>query len=251
MKRTRQHRILCGFTLMETLLAIALVSLLVSIFLTVFVPSRGLIQQALTKQESDRLVSVLNAEINTIRPNERAQGGSTQAAASPDQYNTTFDKGFYWLLKSTNPDKSIVIFSYRADTTQPMNADGTYPAIPPNTAKPGKDSIITTIACPMDSHIHRKNIPHAVGPVFLVKLTQIEQHNNGTFELSGSPGSIINAGTPEKYFSSENSSWQWGGAIFCRADFYLMYPPNPARYKNRSWSRVGRPIFSANFSFRR
>lgn len=237
-----------GFTLMETLLALALVGVLVSIFLTVFVPARGLIQQAITKQESDRLVSILRAEINTIRANERTVNAHDSA---PGQYNTAFDKGFYWLLSSARPDTSIVIFSYRADTSQPMNADGTYPAIPANRSKPGRDTIVTSIACPMNSPIHKKDIAHAVGPVFVVKLTQIEQTSNGEYKLAEAPGLIRNASTPEKYYSQEGAEWEWGGVIFCRADFYLMTPPNPARYKNRPWSRVGKPIFSANLSFRR
>lgn len=248
MKDTKQRPLFCGFTLMETLLAIGLVSMLISIFLTILVPSRSLIQQALTKQESDRLVSVLRAEINTIRPHERSMDAQQSA---PGQYNTPFDKGFYWVLSSFRPETSIVIFSYRADTSKPLNNDGTYPAIPANKAKPGKDSIITTIACPMNSPIHKKDIQYAVGPVFLVKLTQIEQLNAGEFKLATSPGVISNSGSPEKFYSQENTQWQWGGAIFCRADFYMMTPPNPARYKGRPWSRVGRPVFSANISFRR
>ncbi len=42
-----------------------------------------------------------------------------------------------------------------------------------------------------------------------------------------------------------------GGVIFYRADFYHMSPPDPARYRNRSWAKLGRPLFSANLSFRR
>lgn len=248
MTHTQQRRFFGGFTLMETLLAIALVSLLVSIFLTVFVPSRGLIQQAITRQESDRLVSVLNAELSTVRNNERSSGSQ---ASSPGQYRTAFDKAFYWLLKSHSPDKSIVIFSYRADTSKPLNDDGSYQVASASATRPGGSSIITTIACPMDSKIHKKTIPHAVGPVFLVKLTQIEHTSDGGFKLANSPGTIANGSTPETYFSSAAEQMQWGGALFCRADFYLMYPPNPARYKNRPWSRVGRPVFSTNLSFLR
>ena len=248
MKHVKQQSIFNGFTLMETLLAVALVGMLVSIFLTVFVPARGLIQQALTKQESDRLVSILRAELNTVRAHEQSLN---QQESSPGQYNTPFDKGFYWLLASAKPETSIVVFSYRADTSQTKNPDGTYPAIPATKSKPGRDTIVTSIACPMNSPIHKKDIAHAVGPVFLVKLTQIEEGNTGEYKLATTPGVIVNASSPNKYYSQEGASWQWGGAIYCRADFYLMTPPNPARYKNRPWSRVGRPVFSANFSFRR
>ena len=236
-----------AFTLMETLLAVAIIGVVLSIVLSVFVPARGLMHKALTKQEADRIVSILRAEINTIRPNEQALSVETSA---PGSYATAFDKGFYWIRASLKPETSIVIFSYRADTSKPRRADGTYPSIPATRSKPGADTQLTTIACPMNSSIHKDDIKNAIGNLFLVKLTQIEETNSSNFKLAKTPGTISGAESPAKYYSRDNADWAWGGAIYCRADFYLM-TPNPARYKNRPWSRVGKPIFSANFSFRR
>lgn len=237
-----------GFTLMETLLAVALIGMLISIFLTVFVPARGMVQKALTKQESDRVISILRAELNTVRESERSKDNK---ASSPGSYTCPFDKGFYWILASTKPSTSVVVFSYRADTKASVRADGSYPPIPITESRPGGDTQLVSMACTMDNPIHKKDIMHAVGPVFLVKLTQIEPDHTGVYRLAKAPGIISKASSPQKYFSSEDSSNPWGGAIFFRADFYLMVPPNPARYKNRPWSRVGRPIFSTNMSIRR
>lgn len=250
MKNIKLHisRIRHGFTLMETLLAVALVGVLLSIFLTVFVPARGMIQNALTKQESDRLVSILRAELSTVRANERATNGKDSA---PGQYASSFDKGFYWLLSCNKPSTAIVIFSYRADTSSSPRADGTFPPIPATKSKPGSDTQLVTVACPMDSNLHRNDIKHSVGPVFLVKLTHLEPQSNGTYKLASSPGIINSASAPSKFYSPEDSDLKWGGALFCRADFYLMTPPNPDRYKGRPWSRVGRPVFSSNISIRR
>ncbi len=247
MNKTHQHSV-GGFTLMETLLAVALIGMLISIFLTVFVPARGMVQKALTKQESDRVVSILRAELNTVRESERAQGNKSSATG---KYTCAFDKGFYWIQASTKPSTSVVVFSYRADTTATQREDGTFPPIPVMKSRPGKDTQLVSIACPMNDPIHRKDIANAVGPVFLVKFTQIEPDNTGKYKLSKSPGIISKASTPQRYFSSESDQNPWGGAIFFRADFYLMVPPNPDRYKNRPWSRVGRPIFSTNMSIRR
>lgn len=238
-----------GFTLMETLLAVALVGTLVSIFLTVFVPARGLVQQALTKQEAERITGILRAEMGTIRPNERA--GANARASSDGKYLTPFDKGFYWLLKSKRPSTSIVIFSYRANLTKGARVDGTYPALPANKAVPGKNSQLVSIACPMDDRLHKNDIKDAVGPVFVVKMTQLVRKGmKGGYGLAGSPGTITEAGSPEDYYSKDEKN-PWGGTIFYRADFYHMSPPNPARYKDRSWKRMGRPLFSANMSFHR
>ncbi len=239
-----------GFTLMETLLAVALVGVLVSIFLTVFVPARGMVQQALTKQEAERITGILRAEMGTIRPHERASVNSK--TSSDGKYLTPFDKGFYWLMKSKSPSTAIVIFSYRADTSKPVQADGTFPAIKAARAVPGQNSQLVTIACPMNDGLHKNDIKEAVGPVFVVKMSQLVDKNNGTFELSTAPGTIAQAGKPEDYYSSgDGKGPSYGGAVFYRADFYLMSPPNPARYRGRNWKRMGRPLFSANMSFHR
>ncbi|MBQ9834758.1 MAG: hypothetical protein IJO34_00385 [Akkermansia sp.] len=248
MKKNLMKGRLGGFTLMETLLAVALVGLLVSIFLTVFVPARGMVQQALTKQESERITGILRAELATLHPHEQANAGDKRSSAN--KYLSTFDKGFYWLLKSKRPSSSIVIFSYRADTAKPPRQDGSYPPVPANRAVPGKNSQLVTVACPMNDPIHKNDIKDAVGPVFIAKMTQLLPAKNGEYELAGQPGVIKGASSPENYFSErENDSW--GGAIFYRADFYLMSPPNPARYRSRSWAKMGRPLFSSNLSFRR
>lgn len=237
-----------GFTLMETLLAVALVGVLVSIFLTVFVPARGLVQKALTRQEAERITGILRAEMGTIRPHERADSKANRS--SEGQYLTPFDKGFHWILKSKRPSTSIVVFSYRANLTGQMRADGTYPSVPASKAIPGKNSQLISLACPMNDRFHKNDIKDAVGPVFVVKMTQLELKKNGEYEASKTPGVISGASNPEDYYS-RNEDNLWGGTVFYRADFYHMSPPNPARYKDRDWKRMGTPLFSANMSFHR
>ncbi len=242
-------RRLRGFTLMETLLAVALVGTLVSIFLTVFLPARGMVRQALTRQESERITGILRAEMGTLRADETAS--ASQKHSSIGKYLSAFDKSFYWMLRSKNPSSSVVIFSYRADTSRPPRADGTFPAVPAAKSVPGVNSQLVTIACPMDDPIHRKDLRDAVGPVFLVRMSQLIPENNGEFRLAKQPGTIAGAGSPENYVSSEGERDAWGGVVFFRADFFLMSPPDPERYRGKAWSKLGRPLFSANLSFRR
>lgn len=237
-----------GFTLMETLLAIALVGVLLSVFLTVFVPARGMVRQALTRQESERITGVLRAEISTIRPDEQLNGSGS---SSPDKFRTPFDKGFYWLLRSKQPSTAIVVFTYRADTSKSPRADGTYPAIPAAKSVPGKNTQLISMACPLNDPLHKDDIKDAVGSVFLVRMTQLEEKSGGEYKPAGSPGNISGASTPEQYVSAPDNKNAWGGVVFYRADFFLMSPPNPARYKGKSWKSLGRPMFSANLSFHR
>ncbi len=238
-----------GFTLMETLLAIGVVGVLLSIFLTIFVPARGMVRQALNRQEAERIASILRSEMSIIRPDEQA--GAEATTSSDGQFLSPFDKGFFWLLKSRTPTNAIVVYSYRADTTKPARADGTYPPVPASRNVPGQGNQLVSIACPMNDPLHKDNIKDAVGPVFLVKMTQIVETGGGKYELSGNPGSINGANSPDKYVSSVEDKNPWGAVIMYRADFYLMSPPNPARYKGKSWKRLGRPMFSVNLSFRR
>lgn len=249
MKRNSILKRFRGFTLMETLLAIALVGVMLSIFLTVFVPARGLVRRALTRQESERITGVLRAEMNTLRADELAEKGAT--TSSENKYLTTFDKGFHWLRKCARPSSAIVVFSYRADLSKSARPDGTYPAVAAGRSVPGQDVQLMTIACPMDDPVHRDDIRDAVGPVFLVKMTQLQLKGEGEYRMVNAPGVISGATSPEKYVSSPGKADAWGGAVFCRADFYHMSPPNPSRYKGKSWEKLGAPLFSANLSFHR
>ena len=103
----------------------------------------------------------------------------------------------------------------------------------------------------MDDPVHRDDIRDAVGPVFLVKLTQLEHKSDGEYRLVNAPGVVAQAASPEQYVSQAGQRDAWGGVLFCRAEFYHMSPPNPARYKGKTWKKLGRPLFSANLSFRR
>ena len=245
----KKMKFLRGFTLMETLLAIALVGVLLSIFLTVFVPARGLVRQALTRQESERITGILRSELSFLREDEIADSGAK--SSSENKYLSTFDKGFHWIRKTSRPSSAIVIFSYRADLSKPARKDGSFPAVPAGKSVPGKNMQLVTIACPMDDPVHRDDIRDAVGPVFLVKMTQLEPKANGEYRMANAPGVISAASSPENYVSKPGDREAWGGGIFCRAEFYHMSPPNPARYKGKSWNKLGRPLFSANLSVHR
>lgn len=249
MTKTSFLKRLRGFTLMETLLAIALVGTLLSIFLTVFVPARGMVQQALTRQEAERITGILRAEMSFLRADEEAP--SSANASSINSYLSPFDKAFFWLRGSAKPSTSVVIFSYRADLSKTPRADGSFPAIPAAKSVPGKNSQLVSIACPMDDKIHKDDIKDAVGPVFIVRMTQLEQKKNGEFKPVAAPGTVSNASSPEQFCSKPGADEAWGGVVFYRADFFLMSPPNPARYKGKTWKQLGRPLFSANLSFHR
>ena len=238
-----------GFTIIETLIAIGVIGVLLSIFLTLFVPAKSMVRAALTRQESEKLTSVLRAELDTLRPHETA---SANAKRSTDkEYISAFDKAFYWFSKSRKPSSALVIFSYRADTSKPLRKNGSYPALRGNRNIPSNNGQIMTVACSMDDGSFKNEIRNSIGPVFIVKMTQLVPQNNGDFKLSNKPGFIEQARTPGEFASAENAALPWGAIVYYRAEFYQMSPPDPARYSTRKWEGMGKPLFSANMSFRR
>lgn len=250
MKTYHSRLVTKGFTLMETLLAIALVSVLVSMFITVFLPARVAVLDALSKQDAERVTSILRTEMSTLKPNEIAPASASKSGKG--QYLNAFDKAFTWLQQSTKPSRAIVIFSYRADTSAPPRADGSYPSIPLGKSAPNFNSQLVSVACPMDDPIHKDDIRDAVGSVFIVRMTQlIPDPMTGGYRKAGQSGVIQEASDPSSYVSKENDKDAWGGAVFYRADFYQMRPVNPARYRRSTWDKLGEPSFSANLSFRR
>lgn len=234
---------------METILAIGLIAMLLGIFLTLFLPAKDMIRAAIAREESDRIISVLNAEMITLRPNEQA--GASATKSSDKKFISGFDKGFNWFKRTASPSTTIVIFTYRADLSKAPRTDGSYPAVKVGKDLPAGSTALISMACPISDAMHRDDMLYAVGPVFMVRMTQLIEQNNGTFKLAPKPGIIKEAQTPESYISNKDSKEAWGSVIFFKADFYIMSPPNPLRYKKMSWDKMARPIFTTNMSLRR
>lgn len=238
-----------GFTIMETLLAIGIIAMLLGIFLTLFLPAKDMIRAALAREESERITSVLRSEMTTMRQNEIPSASSTKS--TDKKFISGFDKAFNWIQRSTRPGTTIVIFSYRADLSKPTRVDGSFPAVKVGRNTPAGSTALISMACPIDEALHREDIMHAVGSVFLVRMTQLVEQKDGSFKLAKSPGRIEAAKTADSFVSGSNEDIAWGGVLFFQADFYLMSPPDPARYKKMSWAKMPRPIFSTNMSVRR
>ena len=242
MKYLTNKRRCAGFTLMETLLALALVSTLVSIFLVVFVPARGMVQSALAKQDTDRLVGVLRGEFKTIRNDERTTGKS-----SSSKYASAFDKAFYWIKKTSQPDTAILIYSYREDLSQKPRKDGTRKPIPAYESIPGETSNLITIACPVDDPIHVDELRDAVGPIYLVRMT-MQEFKGEKWERVSKPGDISGAGAPAEYLAQCAKNPIGGAALLFVADFYLLQSTDAQLLQGKKWADLGKPIFSANMS---
>lgn len=242
-----------GFTLMETVVAVGIVGILLAIFIAMFIPAKQMVRAALTRQESERIENALRTELAILHPHEQAIAGTSKSTFG--NYVNAFDKAYYWMQKTKSPSTAIVLYTYRADLKRKQRADGTYPPVSGDKSVPGKDSVVTTTACLLNDPLRKNDFRYAVGPVFLVRMTQLLPQQNGTFKLSREPGAISSPKghkieSPDRYYSDQPEN-PWGANVMYRADFYLMNPPNADRFKKRTWAQLGQPVFSRNLSFRR
>ena len=262
--RDKTNRRCGGFTLTETLIALGVVGILLALFLTVFVPARSMVRDALICQEADRVASTLKAELTTLRAGESAPPDAKTSTIG--QYISSFDKAFLLMSCSRTPNTALIIFSYRADTdAQASSRGGYYPAMQSNSKKKkggkkvsGADTFrlgqMVTVVCPLnklDSRL-KEALRYSQGPVFMVRMSELRENADGSYSVSNSPGTIARANKPEKFVSSEKEDKNaWGGVLMTRADFFVLPTPDPARYKHKTWKQMGRPTFSVNMSFHR
>lgn len=257
-----------GFTLAETVLALAVVGLLMTTFMAVFLPSRKSIQGSLALQEADRVTSSLTTELSILRPNER------------QKYKTAFEKAFDWMQKTDIASRSILIYNYRGDLSRPERSDGSFQPYSGKQAVPGSNTMMTTavILAEKDRMRFEEDIKAIVGPVFVVRMTQFvwdrrsdkrttaaggQQRygeTGGKYVLADAPGTISNPyspgqriATPQSFIYDYKSGTEtpWGAEVLYMAEFFQLPVAQPNALKNVTYDKMKRPAFTRNLSFRR
>lgn len=230
-----------GFTLMETVIAILVLAVLLTGFLTVFTPAAQGIRRSISSQQADRLNATLQKDMSTLRIGE--------AVDDPD-INTGFDKAFTWIQEGIEPDKAIFVYQYRGDKALSPRADGTMQPMGRIDGKPGIDYMTQTAARRIDDPLLLDDIRAIVGPLFYVKPTQLVYENNEL--VLGIPGQISNpdggaiADTPNAY---TDAVLTFSAAFFISpsvSDAYLSGPAFTKKFESPS-----KPIFIRNLAVRR
>ena len=210
---------------METLLAIAVVAVLLTTFLAVFGPATNTIRRAISIQDADRLSSALEKEMTTL---ERKR--------NRNQYDTAFDKAFQWISDSGSARflSGSLQLSRRHFTTSPtensnltLRADG----------EPGKDYLDAISSAPYQrQHRPWKNLMEAVeGKVFVVSMRQLVRDSaTGGLVPAEAGAPIVSA---EGVSASDADSFE-DAVIAYQADFYLL-PANSYTYLTGPLSNGG------------
>lgn len=170
-----------GFTLMETVIAILVLAVLLTGFLTVFTPAAQGIRRSISTQQADRLNATLQKDMATLREGETIQG-----ITNP----TGFDKAYTWIKEGNNPAKAIFVYQYRGNKNQPARTDGTLQPMGRIDGKPGIDYVVQTAARRADDTLLFQDLGALVGPLFYVVPTQLVHDTNEL--VLGTIGTIEN-----------------------------------------------------------
>ncbi len=240
--KPNSQRLRGGFTLLETVIAIGVFSVLLTGFIIVFTPAIDGIRKSINSQDADRLVSALETELVTLRP-----GGS-----GGTRFSTGFDKSFDWIKKSNTAADALVAYQYRGklDTLRP---DDNTPAPEPSVQGKilGKDYIIVpTVRRKSDSKF-TEDLAAIEGSVYLVKCTQMVFEATGM--KLGAEGVIRDpkpGGTPVV-----NPNDYPDAVIAFSAEFHMLPAKDPTYFTgnafNNKFTNANNPVFTRNLAVRR
>lgn len=240
-----------GFTLVETVIAMGIITIMITAFLAAFGPAVQGIRKSISAKEANRLASSLEAELSVLRADE---GGDTVVGDGDSDYTTPFEKAFTWIEDSggSDKDKMILIYQYRGDPSS-VREDGTLEPVTNPSADdlPGEDYVIQSVVRRLeDDEVQEELQPRIVeGRVFYVRMTQLVFNNNGELELSDQPGTIRGQRPPNTATDYANYP---DAAIAMQAQFYVMqsslYPYVANTFDIDS---PGKPVFTRNMAVRR
>jgi len=215
-----------GFSLVEVVIAIGIVAVLLTTFLTVFAPAQRNIQRSLSVQDATRLRSTLENEMSILRVGEDAD------------YISSFDKAFRWVIDSDDRPSSILVYQYYANPdarSLDLNPDETPKVY--NTASndgvPGRDFITYSVAREIDDPLVEKELEPGVvaGPVYVVRMAQLVVSEESNSLEVGRFGSIIDS-TGKQVTNSEDFV---DGTLVFQAEFFRLRSNLSSYVQGTSW----------------
>ena len=241
-----------GFSLVEVVIAIAIVTVLLTTFMAVFGPAQKSVSRALGVAEANRLVATLENEMGILREGEKSQydvAGSSSA----------FEKAFQWVRDSASPTSAVVVFQYQAQPKS-SNTDGTLRAavlsdVNNDQKQPGVDYITQTVARRLDkadSSTLKAELSRGIvtGKVYAVRMTQlVRNQTSGALELSSNTAEIVN----DDGSTAADSEAYEEGVITLQVEFFALNNNLHKYVTGKSWDfeRLGKPVATQNIAVRR
>lgn len=230
-----------GFTLLETVIAIGVLTVLLTGFMYVFAPAAAGIRKAINVQEADRLTTTLEKEMATLRIGEES-----------NDIKTGFDKAFNWIKDSQNANEALFIYRYRSSMDS-FRTDGTGDPVTNVQGKlPGQDYVVQTMVRRRSDSEFEKDVAAVEGSVYLVKCTQLVF--DGSELTLGDKGEIRDP-KPDGAAGGAGPDEYPEAVIAFSAEFFSL-PSKAVTYFSGSaftqkFNEVTRPVFSRNLAVRR
>ena len=230
-----------GFTLVETVIAMGIITIMITAFLAAFGPAVQGIRKSISSKEANRLASSLEVELSVLRPDEAGTGVG--------QFSTAFEKAFNWIQESGGSDRDsmVLIYQYRGNPSD-IREDGTLEPIIPNADDiPGEDFVIQSVVRRFgDDEVEEELQPRIVeGRVFFVRMSQLIFTENGELTLTDQPGTIRGHNPPNNEVISFEAYPD--AVIAVQAEFFVMQSSLFAFVSNTfDPENPGRPVFTRN-----
>ncbi len=229
-----------GFTLLETVIAIGVLSVLLTGFMIVFAPAAAGIRKSINVQEADRLASTLEQELVTFREGQSVSGTG----------KTGFAKAYEWIEKSNNESDALLIYQYRGSLSS-IRPDGTpEPVATIKDKVPGKDYAVQSMVRRQSDANFKNDLAAVEGGIYLVKCTQLVFDNG---ELK--PGTAGTIKDPKGTGSPSSSADDYPEAVIAfSADFYTLPSKSPQYFSSafkKTFAAAKVPVFTRNLAVRR
>lgn len=242
-----------GFTLVETVIAMGIITIMITAFLAAFGPAVQGIRKSMSSKEANRLASTLEYELSVLRADETAT------------HPTAFAKAYSWIKGSAgnNQDDFVLIYQYRGDPDS-VRDDGTLNPYTENDGIPGKDYVLQSVARRLgDAAVQEELAPRVVeGRVFFVRMRQLI-FENGALKLTDEANfeKIIDPTEPRENFTPDDHTGYPEAVIAFQAEFYAL-KSSIYSYANTGFDLAdsngdghpdasGKPVFTRNLGVRR
>jgi len=239
----KTHHIDCrkGFTLMETVIAIGILAVLLTAFVSVFGPAAVGIRKALSAQEADRLTNAVIQEMTNLR------------AGQKNSYSSAFDKAFQQIQNSNKSQNALMVYQYRGSLTR-LRADGSAEPVAAIKGVPGQDYIVQPMMRGIDDPNLADDIEAVEGKIYVVKCNQLTSDplsSNAEYK-TGAAGVIVD---PETGAIVQSSVDYGSSVILFDAEFYSVSSNSIAYLTGSSFKsefpRLSNPVLSKNLSVQR
>lgn len=239
-----------GFTLVETVIAMGIITIMITAFLAAFGPAVQGIRKSMSAKEANRLASTLEHELSVLRYDEHKDNGG--------DYTTPFEKAYAWIRDSggTDKDNLVLLYQYRGNPDKTYDDGSLQPLVLPQDKDldvAGEEYVLQSVVRRLGDDKVAKELSAGVveGRVLYIRMNQLI-FKNGELVLTDdeNKGKIIDPNEPREATTTYEDYPE--AVIAFQAEFFVLKSSIYAYVKNSfDPDAAGKPVFTRNMAIRR